>query len=74
MSDIAVGCCHKCNRGKYTIYTDFVINDYQSLLDDYKDGQLKGSVEQILDDYEMKCVFIPYWWLSTAIPIILHLT
>ena len=61
MFDIAGQCRHKCNRGRYTICTDFVNNDYQSLLDDYKykDGYFKGSVAQMLDDYEMKCVSIP---------------
>ena len=58
MFDIAGRCCHKCNRGQYTICADFVINDYLSLLDDYKDGQSKGSVEQMLDDYEMKRISI----------------
>ena len=52
MFDIAGDRTHKCKSGRYMICTDFMINNYQSLLDCYKDGQFKSSVEQMLNYYE----------------------
>ena len=57
MFDIS-GCCkHKCKRGRYTICTDFLVKDYQSLLD-YNEDEFIGSLQEMLKDYMRRNVLV----------------